>query len=377
MVTMAGRRSPISVLHVVQPLTEGVPGWVGILVRDQMQRGLNPAVACPQASDVVRIANKVGAVHVPWEAGRGIGLSVVRETRTLTDIVRSLQPDILHLHSAKAGLVGRLAVRGRRATIFQPQGWSFEAVGGLMRRGALAWERLGARWATVIVCVSEFERERGRHSGIAANWRVISNGVDLEQFTAAGENERRDARHRLGLDETPLVVCVGRLCRQKGQDVLLDAWPTVLGRTRGARLALIGDGPDRSALESRRVRGVVFEGFRRDLEDWLAAADVVVLPSRWEGMALTMLAAMARERCVVATDVSGAREALGSDAGAVVPVEDPRVLAGALAERLLDPTLAAAEGTAARARVAERYDARRAVATIAELYAELLAGDAT
>ncbi|NEA48622.1 glycosyltransferase, partial [Streptomyces sp. SID10815] len=69
-----------------------------------------------------------------------------------------VRPDLVHAHSAKAGLAGRLAVRGRIPTVFQPHAWSFEAVGGATAALALRWERWGTRWAARTVCVSEAER---------------------------------------------------------------------------------------------------------------------------------------------------------------------------------------------------------------------------
>jgi glycosyltransferase involved in cell wall biosynthesis len=116
---------------------------------------------------------------------------------------------------------------------------------------------------------------------------------------------------------------------------------------------------------------VIFAGNRSDVDEWLAAADVVALPSRWEGMSLAMLEAMARARSVVASNVSGAWDALGSDAGAIVPAEDARALGAALTERLLDRARAEAEGRAGRAQVEARYDLRQTTTAIANLYLEL------
>ncbi|WP_420713241.1 glycosyltransferase family 4 protein, partial [Streptomyces sp. Tu 6176] len=103
----------------------------------------------------------------------------------------------------------------------------------------------------------------------------------------------------------PLVVCVGRLCRQKGQDVLLRAWGPVAERVPGARLVLVGDGPDHDRLRDLAPPSVAFTGAVADPLPWYRAADVVVLPSRWEGMALAPLEAMACARPVVAADVGG------------------------------------------------------------------------
>ena len=112
-----------------------------------------------------------------------------------------------------------------------------------------------------------------------------------------------------------------------------------------------------------------FAGSARDVAPWIAAADVVTLPSRWEaGLTLAAMEAMAMARTVVATDVAGMREGLLPGCGAVVPVDDETSLAEALVLRLGDPALAQREGLAARQRVEERYDLRLATARTADLY---------
>jgi glycosyltransferase involved in cell wall biosynthesis len=161
---------------------------------------------------------------------------------------------------------------------------------------------------------------------------------------------------------------VGRLSRQKGQDVLLDAWPTVRQRVPGARLALVGDGPDIEALRARTSDGVEFTGARDEVSVWFAAADVVALPSRWEGMSLAMLEAMACGRPLVVTDVAGAEVAVG----AVVPPEDPHALADAVVDRLVDQARAEREGREARAVVERDHDLRRICDATALLYEHVL-----
>ena len=365
-----------TVLHVAHTLDGGVPRCVNALIRDQTERDWHVVVACPDESDVARYAQKSGAEHECWVATRGPGRTVPGEIRQLARIIRSRRPDVVHLHSSKAGLAGRLVIRGRRATVFHPHGWSFDAADGFVGWSSVVWERFSTRWADAIVCMSETERRRGESRGIRARWRLIPNGVDLSEFAVASDEDRRAARALLSLSSDPLVVCIGRLCDAKGQDILLSAWPSVLARVPSARLALVGDGPDREMLERMARSRVDLVGFQSDVRDWLAAADVVVLPSRREGMALAMLEAMARRRSVVATDVPGAREAIGDDAGAIVPIEDPALLAAALAERLENPELAAAEGAAARRRVEASFDVRWAAEATANLYADILAARA-
>jgi glycosyltransferase involved in cell wall biosynthesis len=359
-----------SILHVSQPTEGGVCRCVRELVADQLERGWQVAVASPGGNleDEVR---ELGANHIHWSAGRAPGPATPLETARLGKVVRQAAPHVVHLHSSKAGLAGRLALRGRLPTIFQPHGWSFYALDGLLRRAAVAWERLGAHWAHVVLCVSDTERRRGESAGIRAHWQVVSNGVDVRELLPASDEDRAAARRRLELGEGPLVVCLGRICRAKGQDLLVDAWPRVLGRVPEARLVLVGGGEDAEALRQRAGEGITFAGLRSDVPDWLAAANVVAAPSRWEGMSFAMLETMASGRSLVMTDVPGARDALGPDAAGIVPLGDARALAGAIIVRLLDPSLAAAEGSASRARVERFHDIRDATAGVAELYAGL------
>jgi glycosyltransferase involved in cell wall biosynthesis len=349
-----------------------VPRAAGSLIAVQARRGFEVSVACPQASELARVAEQAGARHLRWEAVREPGRSVPRETRALARLVAAADPELVHLHSAKAGLAGRAAVRGRRATVFQPHAWSFE-VSGSQRRAAVAWERLAARrWTDLVLCVSDAERHRAEEFGIQARFATVPNGIDLARHAPAGEAERRLARTALRLGDHPLVLALGRLSEQKGQDVLLRAWPAVLERVPEAELLLVGEGPARAGLEAQRRPRVRFVGARTDVLDWLAAADVVAMPSRWEGLSLVMLEAMASGRSVVATDVPGARESL-EGAGAIVPVGATQLLADELAERLTNRALADREGVAGRRRAERDFDLAIVTARVAQLYHELLA----
>lgn len=361
--------SGFSVLHVAQPPDSGVTNVAATLLADQVARGWRVSVASPQASELTQHACRLGANYRSWEATRAPGPTVPAEIHRLTRVVEDVSPDLVHLHSAKAGLVGRLAIRRGRATVFQPHAWSFEAVQGALRQATLSWERLGARWADAIVCVSHDERLRGQAVGVRGRYAEIPNGIDPDAFRPADEKVRAQAREMLGLEKGPIAVLLGRLFQQKGQDTMLRAWPSVRERAAGALLVLVGDGPERGVLERMAGEGVRFAGATREVAPWIAAANVVVLPSRWEaGLTLAAMEAMAMSRSVVATDVAGMREGLLPGCGAVVPVDDEAPLAEAVATRLADPALAQREGLAARRRVEERYDIRLATARMAELY---------
>ena len=206
-----------------------------------------------------------------------------------------------------------------------------------------------------VICGSEGELRSGRDAGIGADLVCVPNAIDAERFGPADDDDRRAARTRLGLPSGPLAVCIGRLSEQKGQDLLLEAWPSVLdavpwlgwSSSGTARHAPSCSGPRPRTWCSSVRSGEVYRlpGRRgRGRPE----------PSRYETLSLSMLEAMGRCRTVVATDVQGAREALvqhSSPAGAVVPLGDARALADAMVRRLVDPALAAREGLAGRAAV--------------------------
>jgi glycosyltransferase involved in cell wall biosynthesis len=345
---------PLRLLHVSQPIEAGVPNVIAALVSDQVAHQHEVHVACPPGPGLAGRTGPLGATHHAWAATRSPGRTVPGEVARLRRLVDEIDPDVVILHSAKAGLAGRLAVRGRRPTVYVPHAWSFDAVRGPVATASTAWERFAARWTDVVVCVSDDERASGRAAGIEARMDVVPNGVDVETLLPLPAAE---ARLRLGLADRPTVVCVGRLAEQKGQDLLLAAWPAVTAAVPEAQLVLVGDGPERDALTASAPADVLFTGNRTDGLDFLTAADVVAFPSRWEGGPLVPLEAMAMGRPVVAFDVSGVRASLGHT-GAVLDRGDVPGFAAALVRLLSRPEEARAAGTAARQRVVEVADLR-------------------
>ncbi|NJP68023.1 glycosyltransferase family 4 protein [Streptomyces spiramenti] len=417
----------LTVLHIAQPSDGGVARVVTDLVRAQRADGLRPVVLCPPGG-LGEAAAEAGATVCAWSATREPGARVAQEAAVIARTVREIDPDLVHLHSAKAGLAGRLALRGRVPTVYQPHAWSFEAARGVTGALALRWERHAARWAHQIVCVSDDERRRGQRAGVRARWTVIRNGVDTAHFadvapaelprltgdeagavrpvpgaeghrpgdgtdgpdTSDGgwsppdgewggsssglDHDTEEQRTLVDGGRPPVVVCVGRLCRQKGQDVLLRAWPEIAARVPGARLVLVGDGPDAERLRAAAPDGVDFVGAVPDAAPWYAAASLVVAPSRWEGMALVPLEALAAGRPVVMSDVAGARESLppAHTALCLVPQDDPVTLGRAVTRLLNDPRRADELGEQGRRFARSEHDVGRTAAAFSRLYRSML-----
>jgi glycosyltransferase involved in cell wall biosynthesis len=359
------------IVHVTQPVTAGVAAVVLRLAIDQRDRGWAVSIVCPPTGWLPDRAEEAGIAVHGWSAARAPGPRTVVETARLRRVLDRLAPDVVHLHSSKAGLAGRLAVRGRWPTIFQPHLWSFQTADGRLGSASAAWEEFASRWTDQLVCVSDDELAAGRAAGVTSAAEVVCNGVDTDRLRP---RRRSAARCALDLDPTaPTAVCVGRLARLKGQDQLLAAWPAVLAEVPSARLVLVGDGPMADRWRTHPVadhESVHWAGHSEAVADWYAAADVVVLPSRAEGMALVPLEGMACGRAVVAFDVGGVRQSV-ADAGAVVPAGDVAALARAVAARLAEPARAEREGRRGRHRAEALFGTDRMGDQVATLVDKL------
>jgi glycosyltransferase involved in cell wall biosynthesis len=361
-----------AVLHVTQPTEAGVANYVAALCSDQRARGWEVTVACPTRGRLAEDLAGRGVHRISWEASRSPGASTAVETLRLHRSLDDVGPDVVHLHSSKAGLAGRLAVRGQLPTVFQPHGWSWLAASTRMAPAALAWERIAARWTSVFVCVGEGEAAVGRVHDVRGRLCVVPNGVDLTRYRPAQESDQLRARNALDVPlDGPLAVCVGRVTRQKGQDLLLTAWEAVRANCPAARLALVGTGDLLETLCLQAPSGVIFVGAVDDAYLWYVAADVVVLPSRWEGLPLTLLEALAVGRSVVASDIPGIAEVLPEKAGALVRLGDVRALAEAIGHRLNDPHAARAEGRVGAKYAAAEADVQRTFDAIAQITVRL------
>ncbi|MFI7673844.1 glycosyltransferase [Actinophytocola sp. NPDC049390] len=329
------------VLHVISEMgSGGAETLVAGMVLASGAVGWESGVASGggHRADALR-ARGVPTFTVP--VARRTATGVLRAAAATRAAVRRFEPDVVLAHNVSATLVARLAVAPGRAL---PVVTVCHGLADADYRGAA---RILRHTARTVVAVADATADRLRDAGFE-DPVVIPNAV----FPQPPTIPRVVVRSALGVaPHVPVALCVARMEPQKRHDVLLDAWAKLPG---DAVLLLAGDGSLRTGLTHRcaelgltdRVR---FLGTRADVPDLLAAADVTVLTSDWEGMPIAVLESMAAGRPVVATDVSGVRAVL-ADGGLVVPPRDPAATADALGALLFDPparTTAAAAGLAA------------------------------
>jgi glycosyltransferase involved in cell wall biosynthesis len=288
----------------------------------------------------------------------------------LVRLCRQVRPDVVHSHSSKMGVLGRLAawVAGVPGRVLTVHGWSFAAYDGLAGKLFLWIERLMRPLTTAVVCVAEETREQGLAAQTCDPRRtvVIPNAVDVRSFCPASGGSR-----------FVRIIGIGRFAYPKDFTTLLEALARVPAPWH---LVLAGDGPALPAIAAAVQRGGLSErvellGARADIPELLERSDVFVLSSRSEGFPVSILEAMAAGLPVVATDVGGVAEAVeDGETGLLVPAADSEALAHALERLLSDPDLRRRLGAAGRARALRLFDVPRYRAAYVELYCRELNG---
>ncbi len=291
---------------------------------------------------------------------------------------------VLHCHQMISpmtiGLLARLLLR--KPLVVNPhRSGPIGDVGILLRRRPITGRlRLAAarRWSDAFITISPDIYDELLHNGLAKDklWN-IRNGVDVQHFSPASAAARAELRQSLGLPQRPTVVFTGRLVHEKGIDVLLAAWQGVARRLPDAQLVIVGEGDLRSGFETQAqelgIRDAVrFVGGCDDVAPYLRAADAFVLPSRAEGLPVSLLEAMACQLACVATRIGGTMQVLSDRVnGQLVPAEDVPALAAALVEAL---TAAEAQqwATAARQHVVDHYSLDVVAERYIQMYTALL-----
>jgi glycosyltransferase involved in cell wall biosynthesis len=309
-----------------------------------------------------------------------------KDLAALLKLARMMQAGgytIVHTHSSKAGILGRLAARlaGVPVIVHTVHGWSFhDHMPALTRRIYIALERLCASLSHALITVAGQDIEKGLRAGIGvrSQYHLIRSAIPLESFEPA-HYDRAAIRRELGLPQDGLVLGnVGRFSAQKNP---LD-WVRVAGqvgrRMPDVRFLLVGDGPLRpqvsAALAEQGIADrTILTGLRRDVPRMLAAMDVFLLTSLWEGLPRVIPQAMAMGIPVVANTADGTVEAVRhGETGYLCTPGDLPQMSALCVELLGDPERRGTFGRAAREIAMQEFDVHRMVSQIAGLYTNLL-----
>lgn len=385
------RRIRIAHLQLL-PLLSGVQK-VTLDELTRIDRGrFEPFVICKEPGPFTEALGKAGIpCHFVPDLVRNISPAHdLRALRHLARLFREQRFDIVHTHSSKTGILGRLAGRmaGVPVVMHTVHGYAFPAARSAFEtRFYLAIEWIGMRVTDALVLLKQDDLNLAfqRLQAPPRKLHLIPNGVDVHRYAPLGEEARTRLRQEaLGLGEHEVaIVMVGRLWRQKNPECLVRAAIRLLKDGHNtARFYLIGDGELRESLEKLvREHGlehaICFLGWRDDVDKLLGAMDVFVLPSRWEGMPLAILEAMASGLPVVVSDIPGNRDLVsGGEDGFTFADDDDADLADKLAPLVADGYLRHRLGTAGREKVIQSYNLEDRMKRMVQLYEDLFTAKA-
>jgi glycosyltransferase involved in cell wall biosynthesis len=388
--------NPIRVLHPITRLIIGGAQENTMLTADLMNKGAVgdgryqiAILSGPQTGPEGSLIEEVRA--------RGTPLTIMPELRRelspandlkalvkLAKMMRSGRYQIVHTHSSKAGVLGRVAAKMARVPVIvhTVHGWSFhQQLTPRKLHFYVALEKIGDWCGHAAILVAEQDRAKGLAQGIrAADYVVIRSGIELDRF-GHPQVAPAEMRQQLGIPSDALVVgSVTRLSPQKAPLDLIDAFGHIQRQFPHAWFVVVGDGPLRPDVEARIQQlglgdRLILTGLRRDVPELMAAFDIFVLSSLWEGLPRVLPQAMASGLPIVCTAADGTAEAIEEGVnGFLVGKGETAVLAARVLQLLQDGELRRTMGEKGRCR-APQFSAETMVQEIDTLYRRLLAID--
>lgn len=310
----------------------------------------------------------------------------VKDIKALFEIcalMRKIRPDIVHTHTSKAGILGRIAAKILKAPVLihQPHGlamgelWQVLDVpqNPFIRRSLIVLEKIIAKFTDKFITYTEIETKEHLHYGIGKKEQFVTipYGIDLNGFYENISGARRESPE----NHSPKIGTVGRLVTSKGCRYLIEAIALVKRPFPDIKLFIVGGGFLRNELEDLVKKtgltdNVRFLGVKDNIAEFLNGIDIFVSPTLYESFGITLIEAQACRKPVVASDVGSVPEIIkDGETGLLVPPKDPRAIAGAIIRLVRDKGLSKKLGEAGFESVRKNYTIERTMEKIEGLYA--------
>jgi len=357
------------ILYVITRAERGGAQTHLLILLSELRREFDLGLAVGEEGFLTAEAQRLGIeVFVIPELTRSVSfLRDLQATKAVAATIRDFRANLMHAHSSKAGVIGRLAstITGV-PSVFTVHGWAF-ADGATTGRKlvAIPTEWFASKFGTHTITVSSSDEALARRFGMhrRGNIATIHNAVYEPRLHAKPEKQ------------PPVVTMVARFCYQKDHSTLLKALSQI---NTEYSLWLIGDGPNRSSLEKQvnelgLHERTTFFGTVSDPSELLARSQVLVLTSRYEGLPMSILEGMSLGLPTIATDVGGVRELIkDGETGYLVRKENIESVRSALQRMLVDPGLRRAFGRAAKDRCRQHFSVQQMTAQTSATYRSIL-----
>ena len=294
---------------------------------------------------------------------------IFKAMKEIKKSIKDFKPDLVCCHSTAAGFFGRLTIRNKIPTIFTAHGWAFTKGTPLLRKIiAIIIEKIGAKFCSKVICVSNFDKSLVLKYKIASleKIEIIYNGVntqDVETF----QNSKLS------------IVFIGRLAKPKDPLLLLKAFNNLPSDLKDkTNISIIGDGPKLKKLKrfikEKELKGINLLGSipRKEVFEVLKRSDIFALISSWEGFPYTIIEAMSCGLPVIASDVGGIKEAIDNKCGILVKRKDQQEIEHALEKLLKNPSLVKEMGENARKKSRNEFSLDKMLKKTEQVYMHLL-----
>jgi glycosyltransferase involved in cell wall biosynthesis len=380
----------IKILHIITRMEQGGAPWVVLNLIKRLdplryKSLLVSGYANDPSKDLIPKAREMGiAVETVHHLVREVNpVKDLLSLYSLVSIIKKNGCEVVHTHTSKAGILGRLAAWfcGVKVIVHSTHGTIFHGYfSPLLLRFFVLVEKFTAKFTDRIICLSRKEIDEYLEEGIGRReqFTAIYNGLDLSTFEMTNK-DLKEIRKGLDIEDKDYVgATIGRLTRVKGQRYLIEALPLIKKEIPNIVLLIAGDGEDIESLKSLAAASHVsscvrFLGHREDIADILACVDCFYLTSLNEGFGIVLLEAMAMRKPIIATEVGGIPEVIiNEETGILVPPGDPQAIAQATLELYHDPRLRERMGLSGYSRLKSIFGIDNHVRSTEILYEDLL-----
>lgn len=357
----------IKVLHIAQA-AGGVDRYLQSLLKYSDHKKFENILLCSydfNKEDYNGITDDFIQINMQREISAKNDLASIRQVRK---VIKSVKPDVVYMHSSKAGAIGRIADLGiSNIKIYNPHGWAFNMDCGKKKQAMYRIiEKMLALFTTQFVCISEAEKESAVINKIAnaEKLTVILNGIDIENCNKQLNNGI--SREKIGIPEDAFVIGqVGRISKQKSPDVFVRAAVKIKGAIPNAYFVLVGNGEMKDeilqyAKENGLDDSLKITGWVENPLSYVTTFDAATLLSRWEGFGLVLPEYMLAQKPIVACETDAIPTLINNGVnGLLVPVESPQAVCDAVTELYHNSQLRAQLIENGKKAVYEKFDAQR------------------
>ncbi len=374
---------PIKLFHIqLLPIMSGVQKAMVDLITRLNRKDFEITVICKEEGELTDILKKweIRFITVPSLVRQVNPVKDFKALNAITHILNEKKPDIVHTHSSKSGVIGRIAAsRAGIPVVFHTiHGFSFHEFSSLTAKTVyMPIERFASKFTDLHISVNQYDMDFAVEHNIIRKDKIINvyNGIDLEENTRIPNLS--GFKESLHIPADALVITqVGRLWRQKAPEVFVQTAIKILKQRQDVYFLLVGDGELRSKVErmiiaSHNEENIRLLGWRSDVDKILSVSDVFMLTSLWEGLSIAILEAMARQLPVITSDIKGNRElVIENETGFLCRPNSPTAFYEKLSGLLDNREQRRRLGLSGYERVQKKFSIKNTISTLDKLYHE-------